>query len=754
MTIYVFFLVVLFLLAISDLMVGVANDAINFLNSAIGSQVAKRRVIMIVASVGILAGAVLSNGMMEVARKGLFYPQYFLFTEVILIFLAVMFTDVLLLDFFNTFGLPTSTTVSLVFGLLGAAVGMAFLKVGEGATVVVDGVEKIAQIGDFINSSKALAIISSILLSVVFSFVFGIVIQWISRLIFTFNTSKSIKYYGAVWGGLAISAITYFILIKGLKEASFMTKENYKIIQENTMLILGSSFLVWALVLQIANWIFKINPLKIVVLVGTFALAMAFAGNDLVNFIGVPLAGLEAYKSFIGNNSQDLLMTGLLGEIQTSIFFLFGAGLIMVTTLWFSKKAKTVADTELKLSRQDEGSERFGSSVFSRVLVRRVVNAGTFFSHVIPQSLITKIGKRFDTTEMDKQNKKVVDPPMFDLVRAAVNMMVASILIAIGTSFKLPLSTTYVTFMVAMSTSLVDGAWGRDSAVYRITGVFTVIGGWFITGFAAFSVAFFLSLFMGWSQVFGVAAILIFAVLAFYRTHLTHKKREEDKISQAEEIDLTPTVNSMFEANNKSITKTLNAVNNIFTETIKGLIKENRKDLKKQVQASVELDQKLANKKSKIHLTINSLPPDAVEASHYYVLTLDYLKELAHCINYMADPVFTHVDNNHKPIIPSQADELTHIAKEFAVFTKKMIESLDSNSEANLEALNVEQTRIIGLIREARKNLIKAIKKNDVGTKNSMLLLSILSEARNILIYSVNMMKIQNDFTQSVKEVK
>ncbi|MFY9153907.1 MAG: inorganic phosphate transporter [Prolixibacteraceae bacterium] len=754
MTIYIFFLVVLFCLAISDLMVGVANDAINFLNSAIGSQVAKRRVIMIIASIGILAGALLSNGMMEVARKGLFFPQYFLFTEVILIFLAVMFTDVLLLDFFNTFGLPTSTTVSLVFGLLGAAVGMAFLKVGEGATIVVEGVEKIAQIGDFINSSKALAIISSILLSVVFSFVFGIVIQWISRLIFSFNTEKSIKYYGAIWGGLAISAITYFILIKGLKEASFMTKENYKIIRENTLVIIGLSFVLWTVILQVSNWIFKINPLKIVVLAGTFALAMAFAGNDLVNFIGVPLAGFESYNLYLANNSQNLLMSGLLNEIQTSVLFLFGAGLIMVITLWFSKKAKTVADTELKLSRQDEGSERFGSSVFSRVLVRRVVNAGTFFSHVFPPSVIEKISKRFDTTEMDKKSKKEVDPPMFDLVRAAVNMMVASILIAIGTSFKLPLSTTYVTFMVAMSTSLVDGAWGRDSAVYRITGVFTVIGGWFITGLAAFSVAFFLSIFMGWAQEYGVIAILVFAIVSFYRTHVTHKKREEEQLAQTEEIDLAPSVSSMFEANNKSITKTLNAVNNIFSETIKGLIKENRKDLKKQVQASVELDQKLANKKSKIHLTINSLPPDAVEASHYYVLTLDYLKELAHCINYMADPVFNHVDNNHKPIIPSQADELTLIAKEFAVFTKKMIESLDSNSEANLEALNAEQTRIIGMIREARKNLIKAIKKNDVGTKNSMLLLSILSEARNILIYSVNMMKIQNDFTQSVKDTK
>lgn len=751
MSLYIFFLIVLFILAISDLTVGVANDAINFLNSAIGSKVAKRAVILAIASGGILLGALLSNGMMEVARKGLFYPQYFLFTEIILIFLAVMFTDVLLLDFFNTYGLPTSTTVSLVFGLLGAAVGMAFLKVGDGATIVIDGVEKVAQIGDFINSSKALAIISSILLSVVFSFVFGIVIQWISRLIFTFNTEKTIKYYGAVWGGLAISAITYFILIKGLKDASFMTKENYKIIQENTIQIIGLSFILWTIVLQVITWIFKTNPLKIVVLAGTFALAMAFAGNDLVNFIGVPLAGFESFKTFSANGGNDLLMGNLLGEIQTPVYFLIGAGIIMVITLWTSKKARTVADTELKLSRQDEGAERFGSSAFSRVLVRRVVNTGNFFSRVIPQPVINKIGRRFDSTKMEEKSKKEVDPPMFDMVRASVNMMVASILIAIGTSYKLPLSTTYVTFMVAMSTSLVDGAWGRDSAVYRITGVFSVVGGWFITGLAAFSVAFFLSLFMGWAQVFGVITILAFAILAFYRTHLIHKRREETFEAKTEESVVIPTVNKMFETNNKGIEKNLNLMSDIFSKTVKGLIDEDRKELKKQLKNSVEMEQKLLNKKSKIHQTINSMPPDSVEASYFYILTLDYLKEQAHTINYMVEPVFNHVDNNHKPILPAQAAELTQIAVELSGYTKMMVDRIAINSENKLEEISAEQLRVIGVVREVRRNLIKSIKKNDVSTKNSMLLLNILSGARNILNYSVNLMKIQSDFANIMK---
>lgn len=754
MSIYLFFLIVLFALAVSDLTVGVANDAVNFLNSAIGSKVSSRRVIMIVASVGIVTGALFANGMMEVARKGLFYPQYFLFSEIIILYLAVMFTDILLLDFFNTFGLPTSTTVSLVFGLLGAGVGMAFIKVGDGATIMVDGAQKVAQIGDFINSSKALAIISSILLSVVFSFVFGVVVQWISRLIFSFNTEKSIKYYGALWGGFGISAITYFILIKGVKDASFMTSDIYNLIKENTIWILLGSFVFWSILLQILYSVFKINPLKVVVLAGTFALAMAFAGNDLVNFVGVPLAGLESFKIFSANGGHDVLMSKLLGDIHTPSYFLIAAGVIMIFVLWLSRKARTVIETSLSLARQEEGTERFGSSAFSRVLVRKVVGANTFFSQVFPHSVIEKIAKRFDTSEYEKRIRKDPNPPMFDLVRAAVNMMVAAILIAIGTSYKLPLSTTYVTFMVAMSTSLVDGAWGRDSAVYRITGVFTVVGGWFITGLAAFSVAFFLSLFMGWAQVFGVVIVLLFAVFAFYRTHLTHKKREEIFQTKADEIDQAPSVQLMFEANNKVITKTLNSVSAIFVDTVKGLIIEDRKVLKKQVQLTYELEQKLINKKSKIHLTINSLPPDSIEASHYYVLILDYLKELAHCINLLSEPVFNHVDNNHKPILASQALELTVVADEFSEFSKKMIAILESVNDERLESLNNEQNRIIGLVREARKSLIKAIKRNEVGTKNSMLLLNILSEVRNILIYSINLMKIQGDFTKTVKESK
>lgn len=753
MSIYIFFLVVLFLLAISDLMVGVANDAVNFLNSAIGSKVATRRVIMIIASIGMMAGALFSNGMMEVARKGLFLPQYFLFTEIILIFLAVMFTDVLLLDFFNTFGLPTSTTVSLVFGLLGAAVGMALIKVGNEALIVVDGVEKIAKIGDFINSSKALAIISSILLSVVLSFLFGVVIQWISRLIFTFNIEKTIRYYGSLWGGVAISAITYFILIKGLKDATFMSEENYEIIKHNTLAIIGGSFIFWVLVLQLLSWLFKTNPLKIVVLAGTFALAMAFAGNDLVNFIGVPLAGFEAFKVYAANGGQDVLMVRLLDDIQTPSYFLIAAGIIMVFTLWTSKKARTVADTELKLSRQEEGSERFGSSIFSRMLVRRVVSMSNFVSNLLPPRLAARVGKRFDISPIQNNHVHEVDPPMFDLVRAAVNLMVAAILIAVGTSYKLPLSTTYVTFMVAMSTSLVDGAWGRDSAVYRITGVFTVIGGWFMTGLAAFTVAFLISTFLGWAQVIGVVILVALAIYAFYHTNETHKKRETAKLETAEEVEETRSTKTLYEKCNTAIIKSMNTINELVSKTISLLIVEDHKELKKLLKISAQLEEKLTNKRNKQYQSIPSMPlTESVEATHFYVLTLDYLKELAHCTTFLVEPVYNHVDNNHKPLIASQAEELTQLAEAFNGFVQLMLSSLENNSQEKVELLYAEQIKVNGMVKELRKNLIKSIKRNDVGTKTSMLYLTILSEIRNLLIYSVNMMRIQNDFTASVKE--
>ncbi|HKI50212.1 MAG TPA: inorganic phosphate transporter, partial [Desulfobacteria bacterium] len=477
--IFLIAVVILLLFAVFDLVVGVTNDAVNFLNSSIGSRVAPFFVIMIVASLGILSGVTFSSGMMEVARKGIFHPQFFTMPELITIFMAVMLTDILLLDLFNTYGLPTSTTVSIVFELLGAAVAASALKImqAEGTAMAL---------GDYINTAKAMMIIFGILLSIAVAFCCGAVAQFITRLIFTFDYEKKLKRYGAIWGGVALATITFFILIKGAKGASFMTPEAVLWIKTHSLLILLGIFIVSAILLQIAISFFKINIFKPIVLVGTFALAMAFAANDLVNFIGVPLAGLSAYKTAMAaGNPLTVTMGALSGKVQSQTVVLLLAGIVMVVTLWFSKKARTVTETEISLGHQDETTERFESIWLSRTIVRM---ADSFFKTVgslVPHNVRNGIRRRMDPHRAERvafQGPK----PSFDLVRASVNLMVASAVVSFATSMKLPLSTTYVTFMVAMGTSFSDQAWGRETAVYRVTGVLTVIGGWFMTALIAF----------------------------------------------------------------------------------------------------------------------------------------------------------------------------------------------------------------------------------------------------------------------------
>ncbi len=518
-----FAIIVLFALAISDLVVGVSNDAVNFLNSSIGSKVTSRKIIMIIASLGMLAGVTFSSGMMEVARKGIFHPQFFTMPELMTIFLAVMLTDIILLDLYNTFGLPTSTTVSIVFELLGAAVAVSLLKISAlGASV--------GEVVNYINTSKALAIISGILLSVVVAFTIGAIVQIATRLLFTFDYQRRLKRYGALWGGAALATITYFILIKGSKGASFITPETLAWIKGHTGTILLGSFIASAIFLQLLMMLARVNALKVVVLVGTFALAMAFAANDLVNFIGVPLAGLSSYT--VANATGDPLsatMEALTQPVQSNTFFLLLAGIIMVVTLWFSRKARTVTRTELRLGRQEEGYERFESSGLSRAIVRMVSSLFEITARIAPG-----FARSWATRRLDRSNFRPVlaadgTVPSFDLVRAAVNLMVASALISLGTSLKLPLSTTYVTFMVAMGTSFSDQAWGRDSAVYRVSGVLTVIGGWFFTAMMAFTVSAVFAVAIYFGQVLAVIAIGIIAILLLVRTRQLHSVREKEE---------------------------------------------------------------------------------------------------------------------------------------------------------------------------------------------------------------------------------
>lgn len=740
--VYLIMVIVLFILAVSDLVVGVSNDAVNFLNSAIGSKAAPFKIIMTIAALGILVGATFSSGMMEIARKGIFYPEHFYFSEIMIIFLAVMITDIILLDTFNTFGLPTSTTVSIVFELLGAAVGISIIKVlnlPEGSSL---------SMSELINSGNALLIIAGILLSVVVAFSAGAVIQYITRLIFSFDFKKNLKRFGAIWGGIAISAITYFILIKGAKGTSFMDSETKILIKENALLIIGISFFSWTILLQVLSWLVNLNILKMIVLVGTFALAMAFAGNDLVNFIGVPLAGYESFKNFLANPDVDpnmLSMAALAGKVKTPTIFLLIAGLIMVITLWFSKKSRNVVKTTLDLSRQDEGSERFGSSFLSRSLVRNSINFGKIIEFIVPNSIKKFVEKQFDQSILKKeQNDK--NAPSFDLLRASVTLVVASILIAFGTSLKLPLSTTYVTFMVAMGTSLSDKAWGRESAVYRITGVLSVIGGWFFTAFSAFTVAFLLALLFYWGGIYAIAGMVIIALIIVIHSHTIHKKREKTNNEVSDVIEDEVNEENIILKCSNTVIKTLKTVNNILINTISALSREDLKLLRNSSKDIKTLNKKVKYLKDNINKTIIDLQEDSIETSHYYVQVLDYLREIAHDITFITIPSLEHIDNNHKGLIPSQVDELNNILSEISKFFIIIERTIAENNYSDVDK-NIEiQQKVLLTLDSYKKNQIKRIKKEEVGTKNSLLYFNIITEIKNLLLHTINILKSQRDF--------
>jgi len=757
-TIYLILVIVLFILAISDLIVGVSNDAVNFLNSAIGAKAASFKVIMIVAALGIVFGATFSSGMMEVARKGIFNPSYFYFSEIILIFLAVMITDVILLDGFNTFGMPTSTTVSIVFELLGAAVGVSLIKLAATDQIIQleTGGEKIAQLNDYINSDKALLIIAGILLSVVIAFTAGTIIQYLSRVLFTFKYERKLKYFGAIWGGMAITSITYFILIKGLKGSAYadyimpdglILKEWIKV---HTFGIILYGFLAWVIILQLLSFIKKFDILKFIVLVGTFALAMAFAGNDLVNFIGVPLAGYHAFVDFLsmGIPAEEALMTSLSGKVETPFFFLLLAGLIMVVTLWTSKKAKSVVKTSLDLGRQEEGYERFDSSAVSRIIVRSNTNMVKFFNNIIPQSLKDKVDQKFDQTPFKLKQKELgADAPAFDMTRASVTLVVASILISFATSLKLPLSTTYVTFMVAMGTSLADRAWGSESAVYRVTGVISVIGGWFFTALSAFVSAFIMALlfsYFGFPAVFIMVALVAFVI---YRTHFLHKKRTENtEVDSGEIADESLTGRKIIDKSSKSVIRTLNKIGNSLSSAIEYFEKQ---DLKKLKVTFVDFEKVHVNTKAlkdNVSKAIDKLEESEIESGHYYVQVVGYLREIAHCTYFIIQPATKHLDNSHKALLPEQFAELNEIQKRVNELIVQVNKSMQSHDFTGLDLVIEEQRETLKLIKSIRKNQVKRIKENTIGTRNSMLVFNMLEEYKNIILNMVNLLKSHRDF--------
>lgn len=735
--IYLIVVVILMALAVSDLVVGVSNDAVNFLNSAIGSKAAPRYVIMIVASAGILLGSVFSSGMMEVARSGVFYPAQFHFHDVMMIFLAVMFTDVILLDMFNTFGLPTSTTVSLVFELLGSAVAVALVNIWDAETV--------QSISTYINAGKAMGIISGILLSVVIAFTVGSIVMYITRLIFSFRYQKTFKYIGSLWCGIALTAISYFAVFKGLKGSTIFGGSTPEWMSYDTIVLLAISFVGWTAIMWVFQTLFRWNILKITILAGTLSLALAFAGNDLVNFIGVGMAGLDSFKiaSDVAANGGDiatLKMAELAKPVVANPWILMAAGSIMVLTLWFSRKARTVTETEINLARQDVGVERFGSTSLSRALVRSSMNFNRRYEEYMPKKVQRYIELRFRPVAIEPEEKAP-----FDLIRATVNLTVASILIAMATSLKLPLSTTYVTFMVAMGTSLSDRAWGRETAVYRITGVLTVISGWFLTAFIAFTVAFLVAMALMYGGnwvIYGLAVVCAVILLQSKVMHNRRKKKENAKESPFQDDNRT-----IVEKSQDEVCYAMEKMTSIYGQTLNGLFNEDRKLLRDAMRESDKMYAEAHDRKHQLLPILRQLEKDNVATGHYYVQVADYLNEVAKALVHITRPSFEHIDNNHQGLSREQINDLQNINIEVMDVYSKINHMLKTNDYSNIDSILVQRDKIFDIFAEAIKKQVKRVIDNDSSARGSILYLAIINETKTMLLQSRNLLKSQKDFS-------
>ena len=744
-TIYLIIVIVLVVLAVVDLTIGVANDAANFLSSAFGAKVTARWVVLTVASVGLLLGTIASTGMMEIARTGVLHPGMFTFHEVTMIFLAVMICDVIMLDLFNTFGMPTSTTVSLIFELLGAAVFVTLYKMwtSEPGTV--------GALGDYINSARAMTLMSAILASVVVAFICGSVVMFISRLLFSFRYKRSFKKFGALWSGLCLTAIAYFALFKGLKTNPAVAN-NMDWISDNIQMLLLASFVGFSLLMALLQFLFKVNILKIIVLAGTAALAMAFASNDLVNFIGVSMAGVSSYEiasahAAAGGNIDTLLMSGLAEPVVVHPFILLLFGGIMALTISFSKKAQSVTDTGVNLSRQDDGFERFGSMPASRALVRSARALNTQLSAILPDSVNKFIDRRFKPSKAELKNKA-----SFDLIRASVNITVAALLISTATSLKLPLSTTYVTFMVAMGTSLSDRAWGRESAVYRITGVLTVISGWFLTAFIAFSAGAIVALLLMWGGKIAFAGLLILCVFSLIQSTKIHRRRE--KKQQAETAPVEVIKGSIVEQCKEDVYSVFEQMSRIYTQTIKCLASEDNKKLKKLYKEAKELYQKEKDRKTYEMLpTLVKLQDDAVDTGHYYVQVLDYLYEVSKSLMFITKASYEYIDNNHTGLSNKQVSDLENINKEVSKVYGEITKMLRTSDFSDFEHTLTSRDNIFELFVENIKSQIKRVKNKESSMRNSVLYLEIVNETKTMLLQARNMMRAQRLFMGHEEEI-
>lgn len=729
--IYTFIVIVLGVLAVAGLFVGVTNDAVNFLNSAIGSKAAPKKVILLIASIGIIIGAVTSSGMMEVARSGMFDPSLFTFHEVMMLYLGVMFANIILLDLYNTWGLPTSTTVSLIFCLLGSAIAVSIFKIASDPNITL------ANLGEYINSDRALGIIAAILLSVVLAFTCGMIVMYISRLIFTFRYHKIFHNWGALWCGISLASIVYFAVFKGLK-APLAGTAFIAYVTENMALSLLITWIACSAILWILQRL-NINILKITILAGTFALALAFAGNDLVNFIGVPIAGYDSYKMALSSGDTLMLMNGLKESVPANFSILVAAGLIMVATLWLSKKSMNVSETELKLASQNEEEQRFGSSAFSRTIVRTVLGVNNWYERTIPTKMKNGIEHRFaPLTEEERGDAQ------YDLIRATVNLTTAAALISVATSLKLPLSTTYVTFMVAMGSSLADRAWGRESAVYRITGVMTVVAGWFVTGLGAFLIALVVGLALIYGGTVATIAISILCGYMLIHSNIKNKKEEKAPAEQLKEVKADNVLQQCIE----EVCGTMERITRIYDRTLIAVFKENRKVLREMVKESNDLFYLSRERKYQVLPTLQKLHDSDIDTAHYYVQVVDYLSEATKALVHITRPCFDHIDNNHEGMTKEQIEDLMHINDEVESIYRHINQMLKNNDFKDIDQVLEQRDRLFESIAEAIKRQLKRIKNKETSTRSSMLYLNILNETKTLVLQSRNLLKSQRYFLE------
>lgn len=727
-TIYFGFVVFLFVLAIFDLMVGVSNDAVNFLQSAIGAKVAKFKTILTIAAIGIFTGAAMSNGMMEVARNGVFHPSFFSFQDVMFIFLAVMASDIVLLDIFNTLGMPTSTTVSMVFELLGGTFALALMKVAGDPSL---------HVADLMNTSKALTMIMAIFVSVAIAFVVGAFVQYISRTLFTFvYKNNSLKWKIGIFGGLAFTAIIYFMLIKGLGNVSFISDAAHEWINTHSWTICGICFVVTAVLSQVL-FALKVNVFKILVLTGTFALAMAFAGNDLVNFIGVPLAGYSSFQDYSANAGGDAagyMMDSLNGPAHTPVLFLIAAGLIMVISLATSKKAFNVVKTSVDLARQDAGDEMFGSSKMARVLVRFSTNTASALSELVPNGVKRWFAKRFD-------NENVVLPQgaAFDEIRATVNLVVSSLLIALGTSLTLPLSTTYVTFMVAMGSSLADKAWGRESAVFRITGVISVIGGWFITAGAAFILCFLVALVMSLGGLTMASILIALSIVLLVRSNIKYKKKQAEEKGDVvfnqmiTSEDNAETLRLLTQHIRQGQSQFLDFVNVNYLNVTEGFISEDLSRLQKAESAMRKERQELKQRRRKEMLGLRRIDPGvAIEKSTWFHLGVNSCEDMLYSLRRICDPCEEHIDNSFVPLEKDRIKEFLPLRDTLLYLLKRAVVVISTENYTDSDKLREQCEEFKSCLSSTRQGQIERMQTSKENITVSYVYLNLLQETHEI----------------------